>query len=345
MIYPEKIKKGDFIGVTAPSMGLENEIGNLRVDNAIKNLTKKGFNIKETPNVRTCSFGRSSSAKKRAEEFLSLWENKEVKAIIALEGGDFLCEMLDELDFNMLSKVAPKWIQGYSDITNLGYVFTQNLDIATIYGPNLKSFGMRNLHVSHENSLKLMAHEQFIQNSYEKHEEFKGFDNDDINEEKDPYEEYKLTKEVNWINLKNEEEIKFSGRCIGGCLDVVKDLMGTKYDKVKEYIKKYKEDGIVWFLEAFETSTPGLFRSLWQMKNAGYFENCKGIIFGRPLMVRQEYEITYIDSIKDAISDLNIPVICDADIGHLAPQLPIVNGAILEVKSKNGKGSITNIFK
>ena len=81
------------------------------------------------------------------------------------------------------------------------------------------------------------------------------------------------------------------------------------------------------------------------MKNAGYFENCKGIIFGRPLMVRQEYEITYIDSIKDAISDLNIPVICDADIGHLAPQLPIVNGAILEVKSKNGKGSITNIFK
>lgn len=344
MKYPEKLNYGECIGVTAPSMGLGSQEALLRTENAIKNLERKGFKIKETPNVRSMQAIRSSSGKQRVKEFMELWKDEEVKSIIALEGGDFLCEMLDELDFNELSKMPPKWIQGYSDITNLGYVFTLNLDIATIYGPNFKSFGMRNLHTSHENSLKLMAHEEFVQNSYEYHEVFTGWE-DDSKKEKDPYEEYNLTKKVNWLNLKSEEKIEFSGRCIGGCLDVIKELIGTKYDKVKEYNHKYKNDGIIWFLEAFEFTTPVLYRTLWQMKNAGYFENCKGIIFGRPLIIKEEYNLTYIEAIKEMLSSLNIPIVIDADLGHLAPQIPIVNGSILEVTSQDGRGTIKNIFK
>lgn len=344
MKYPEKLNYGDCIGVTAPSMGLGSKEALLRTDNAIKNLENKGFKIKITPNVKSMQVIRSSSSKQRAKEFMELWKDKEVKSIITLEGGDFLCEMLDELDLNELSKLPPKWLQGYSDITNLGYVFTLNLDIATIYGPNFKSFGMRNLHQSHENSLKLMACEEFLQNSYEYHEIFTGWE-DDLKKEKDPYEEYNLTKKVNWLNLNGEEKIELLGRCIGGCLDVIKELIGTKYDKVKEYNQKYKNDGIIWFLEAFEITTPGLYRTLWQMKNSGYFENCKGIIFGRPLIVKEEYNLTYIDAIKQMLSSLNIPIILDADIGHLAPQIPIVNGAILEITSQRGKGTIKNIFK
>lgn len=344
MKYPEKLNYGEYIGVTAPSMGLGSQEALLRTENAIKNLEKKGYKIKETSNVRSMQAIRSSSSKQRAKEFMELWKDKEVKSIIALEGGDFLCEMLDKLDFNELSKLPPKWLQGYSDITNLGYVFTLNLDIATIYGPNFKSFGMRKLHISHENSLKLMAREEFVQNSYEYHEVFTGWE-DDPKKEKDPYEEYNLTKKVNWLNLKAEEKIEFSGRCIGGCLDVIKELIGTKYDKVKEYNQKYKNDGIIWFLEAFEFTTPVLYRTLWQMKNSGYFENCKGIIFGRPLIVKEEYNLTYIEAIKEMLSSLNIPIVIDADLGHLAPQITIVNGSILEVTSQDGKGTIKNIFK
>jgi len=81
------------------------------------------------------------------------------------------------------------------------------------------------------------------------------------------------------------------------------------------------------------------------MKNAGYFKNCKGIIFGRPLIIREEYNMSYYEATRDILNDLNIPIIMDCDIGHLAPQIPIVNGAILDVKSENGKGSIKNIFK
>ena len=76
----------------------------------------------------------------------------------------------------------------------------------------------------------------------------------------------------------------------------------------------------------------------------GYFEYCNGILFGRPLMVREDYNLSYFDATKDALNELNIPVIMNTDIGHIYPQIQIVNGAILKKKKKNGKESIKNLF-
>lgn len=155
MIYPEFLKEKDTIGVTAPSDGITDEVKLKRLDNAIKNFEEKGFIIKETPNVR-CSFkGRSSSSKERASELESLYEDKEVNAIITSGGGDFLLEMLSELDFNTI-KDNPKWLQGYSDPTGLLFTITTNLDIATIYADNFKTFGMEPWHKSLENNLEIL---------------------------------------------------------------------------------------------------------------------------------------------------------------------------------------------
>ena len=104
----------------------------------------------------------------RAKEFMDLYRDENVKAIIFLSGGDFACELLEHLDFDEISKLPAKWIMGYSDCTNLVLTFTTICDIASIYGPNFKSYGMKNLHKSLLNSLKLMEKEEFIQNSYEK---------------------------------------------------------------------------------------------------------------------------------------------------------------------------------
>ena len=137
----------------------------------------------------------------------------------------------------------------------------------------------------------------------------------------------------------------FSGRCVGGCLDVIINLIGTKYDRVKDYIEKYKNDGIVWFFDIFEMSTPQVFCHLWQMKNAGYFEHCKGIIFGRAFLLREDYDMNLVRVVKDAIGNLNIPVILEADIGHVPPQMPIVNGSILEIMCENGQGEIKTFLR
>lgn len=51
-------------------------------------------------------------------------------------------------------------------------------------------------------------------------------------------------------------------------------------------------------------------------------------------MVREDYKMKYFDAIKQVLGDLDIPIIYDADIGHVPPQMPIVNGGILEVKNE-----------
>lgn len=337
MKYPKFIKKGDKIAVTAPSAGFYKEEQLREYENAIQNIKKMGFEFLETKNVRTHEDGRSSSAKERAKQFMQVWEDESVDAIICAKGGDFACEMLDYLDFERLKKLSPKWLQGFSDITNLGFVLTTNLDIATIYGENIRDYGMREPFKTLTDSIKIMQGKEVVQKSFGVCEPKE--------DEREIFESYHVTQKTQWKNLYDEKKLMFSGRCVGGCLDVIINLIGTKYDRVKDYIKKYENDGIVWFFDIFEMSTPQVFCHLWQMKNAGYFEHCKGIIFGRAFLLREDYDMNLARVVKDVIGNLNIPVILEADIGHVPPQMPIVNGSILEVTCENGQGEIKTFLR
>ena len=278
---------------------------------------------------------------------MSLYERENVSAILAATGGDFLVEMLEYLDFDKIKRLEPKWVKGYSDITGLTFLLTTICDIATIYGENAGSYGMRNLSRDLLDSFKIMSKEEIEQKSFDKYEKNwmdalkQGIDI----EEKDPLCGYDLENEVKWKNLNGENKITIKGRSIGGCLDVITNIIGTKYDNISSFIEKYKDDGILWYLEIFDMSTPQVFLNLWKMKNAGYFKYCKGIVFGRSLSLREDYGIDFKKTVLDVTKDLEIPIIYDADIGHLAPTINIVNGAILEITSENGKGIVKTYFK
>ncbi len=343
MNYPENLKKGDTIGICAPSGGITKPDKIQRLNEAIKQLKEIGYNIIETKSVRKEEKGRSTTAIMRAKEFMELLENDDVKLIIFATGGDFLVEMLDYLDFKKIKGLKPKWIQGYSDITGIEFLFNTILEIPSIYCDTIKSYAMKPLFKNLTDALKIASGEAVIQQSFEKCEKV----NPDIQEaftvqeqEQNPNAGYTLTKRVEWKNITGENKIEMQGRMIGGCLDCVQRIFATKYDYIHQYIEKYKEDGIIWYLECFEMSSPELYRILWQMKNAGYFKNSTGIIFGRPLFFRQDYDISFQDAVKEAIGDLGIQIICDADIGHVAPQMAIVNGGIMKIISKDGKGEV-----
>lgn len=364
MNYPENLKKGDAIGICAPSGGITKDFGIKKLEAAEKQLQEMGYKIIETESVRKEERGRSASGRQRAKEFMELLENDDVKLIIFATGGDFLVEMLEYLDFEKIKTLKPKWMQGFSDITGINYLFNTMLEIPSIYGQTIKDYAMKPLYRNLTDALKIASGEEIEQTSFEKHEEIIDFriteseevlENqesiEEFSEEKEELEKqelekgYDLTQDTKWININNEEKIKFKGRSIGGCLDCIKSFIGTKYDNVNNYIEKYKQDGILWFLEVFEMSTPTLYLTLWQMKQAGYFKYCKGIIFGRPLFIRNDYDIGFNQTVKDVLGDLNIPIICDADIGHVAPQFAMVNGAVLEVSSENGKGKVKTWLK
>ena len=396
MNYPEKLKKGDTIGICAPSGGITEKEDILQLELAENQLRKMGYKIIETKSVRKEAKGRSASGKERAKEFMELLENEEVKLIIFAAGGDFLIEIFDYLDFEKIKDLKPKWLQGFSDITGISFLFNIILDIPTMYCQTIKYYAMNPLFRNLTDALKIEEGEGIVQKSFEKYQKVVDFrksienentENDNLNlknnieekentnslenindennskklEEKENREiaefqkeeynleeltkTYELTEKVEWKNITGEEKIQIKGRSLGGCLDCIKGYIGTKYDKVNEYVERHKKDGLIWFLEVFEMSTPEVYRTLWQMKNAGYFKYCTGIVFGRPLFIREDYETNFNDTVKEALQDLEIPIICDADIGHVKPQLAIVNGAILEITSQNGKGTVKTILE
>lgn len=332
MIYPKFIKPGDLIGVPAPSDGIT-EVGKLkRLDYAIKNIENKGYKVIETKSVRESVKGRSTSSENQAKELESLYLNNDVKTIICAAGGDFLIEILPYIDFAII-KDNIKWLQGYSDPTGLLYTITTKLDIATIYGSNFGEFGMKPWHKSLEGNFKILEGNIIEQESFSKYaSSHTKYINGD--------ESYNLDQEVLWENLNNEDEISLNGRIIGGCIDILSEIFGTKFDYTKDFLEKYKNDGIIWYFDNCEFSSEGLIRILWKMKNMDYFKYCKGIIFGRSATESSYYDISFKEAVKHSLEELNIPIIINADIGHVAPRMTIINGSIANIKSKAGKGSI-----
>lgn len=333
MIIPKYTKKGDTIGVTATSSGIANELKQKRIISAKEALEDKGYKVMLTDNVfKTDWRGCSGDGKSRAEQFNGLIDNSNVSAIISAAGGDYLMEMLDYVDFEKLKK-NPKWFQGFSDNTGLVYPIVTTCDMAAVYGCHFGDFGMKPWQKSNEYALGV------LEGSTKKLESFKTFESE-RHEYITGYEGYYEDEKVKWINAENEEKIEITGRLLGGCLDVIVFLLGTRYDGTEQFIKKYKDDGIIWTLESFNMEDVVLITHLWQMKQRGYFKYAKGVVFGRPLMYNTWIEQPYKEAVMSILGDLDVPVIFDADIGHKGPQFSIIEGAKAKITSEGGKGVI-----
>ena len=117
--------------------------------------------------------------------------------------------------------------------------------------------------------------------------------------------------------------------------------LGIKiYEYTKEFIEKHKEEGIIWYFDVYSCTTLDFYCGLLKMKYAGLFTNCKGILIGRVAAPdKSNPELDYIKAADKALG--NIPHICEMDIGHSLPRMTMINGAIINVKYKNNKGSIS----
>ena len=324
MIYPKRLKENDIIEIISPSNGVE--IKKIKkFEKAVKKLICYGFRVIEDKYVRNSENGVSSSALNRSIELNNIINNTDVKALIACSGGDYLVQIMELINFDSINE-NPKWIQGQSDITPLLFYITTKFDIATIYSFNAKSFGDDDLPES-----MIKNNIEFLKGLTPKQIEY-GYRIDDE----------KTLQPWECVT----EDIEFKGRIIGGCLDSLKDIIGTKYDCVKEFIKKYSKDGIIWYFDVAEMTNEDILRTMWQFKNAGWFVCCKGILFGR---IQSEISYTGI-TLKNAINynfcDLNIPIFINTDIGHTDPVHTLINGSIVKIsKDKANKHIVETMFE
>lgn len=338
--YPMPLKKGDTIGICAPSAGVTG-VFSKKLDFAIKKLENLGYRCIVTPSVKQNQKAVSADSKTRYEEFMSLYENPEVKAIIPPWGGEFLMDMLPYIDMDELKNLPPKWVLGFSDTSTLLFTLGTNLNMATAHGPNCLDFGCESIDKSVLEVLHILSLEEkscFRQESLEKYQ------GEWLEVREDRFPSYNLTEKVQWKSLDNKNH-KFNGRLIGGCMDVICKLIGTPFDNIKNYIAQFDSEGMIWYLESCEMNSGDIYRTLWQMKYNGWFGNAKGFLFGRLEGYEDTGDFNFIDAFTQALGDLNVPIIYDVDIGHKPPQLTFINGAYCEVKYANGKGEVLQEMK
>lgn len=316
MEYPKYLKPGDTIAILSPSNGLKKEKKIELLAKAKIKLEKQKFKIIEDKYTRCSEKGESASAIKRAKEFDRVINDKNINAIITSTGGDFLLEILDYIDENLI-KDNIKWIQGQSDTTILLYYLTTKYDFATIYSFNVTTFG-EIYEQQIDNNLSILKGEKIIQHSF----------NQKSNEQ-----------EISEWKLINKKELKTKGRIIGGCLSCLLDIIGTKYDYTKEFLRKYKDDNIIWYFDIDYMNNEDILRAMWHLKSAGWFKNTNTIIFGR-VEENGFTGISLIEAIKRGINNDEINIITNADLGHTNPRITIINGANVKLEYKEGKATI-----
>jgi muramoyltetrapeptide carboxypeptidase LdcA involved in peptidoglycan recycling len=372
MRYPDFLEKNGTIGFVAPSFGCATEPYISAFDSAVEYFRNDGKNVQFGCNVYEDSgIGISSSPQNCGRELTDMYCDDTNDCLISVGGGELMCEILEYVDFHKIGQAKPKWFCGYSDNANFTFLNTTINDVASIYAPCAGAFGMKPLHRCMEDYRRLLTGEldycegisdgalsggtALCENDrYIRFDGYEKWEKESLKSPENPLATINATEksEVKVYAWDEDGEIqttdgnvKFKGRLIGGCMDILVNLLGTKFDKVNDFIKCYEDDGFIWFLESCDLNVFAIRRAMWQMDNAGWFKNVKGFVIGRPLCMGQEMMgLDQYEAVLGIVGKYNVPVVMDIDIGHISPSMPVVCGSIGEVEAGNGKYSMTYHF-
>ena len=323
MIYPQFLAKGDTIGICAPSAGVDRE--DACFARSLHCLQSEGYRIRTTDSVYS-ALAESAPPSVRGAEWNELVKDPSVRMILCATGGDFLIGMLPYVDYEAFA-ASPKWVQGYSDPTGLLYSITTKWDVATIYGVNAGGFWTEPLDPSLADGLKILRGEIPCQHSFALYESSReGRDSG-----------YALSTPVRW-QTPFSDRVKETGRMLGGCLDCLYDLIGTRFDGTLDFIRRYEKDGVLWYFDVFAMKAESVYNTLFRMKDMGLFRTARAFIFGRVCYPGSFGDFSYAEAAQKAIGD--VPMIFDADIGHVPPKMTVINGAMGEIQCQDGQGTL-----
>ena len=136
-MIPERLKKGDKIGVIAPSSPIT-ESSLEDINNAITLMESSGFEIVFGKNAFKNTLGYGATAKEKAEDINSMFKNPEIKAIFCAKGGANSNSTFEYIDYEII-KQNPKILCGFSDSTSITNMITQKTGLVTFNGPTFKS--------------------------------------------------------------------------------------------------------------------------------------------------------------------------------------------------------------
>ena len=146
-----------------------------------------------------------------------------------------------------------------------------------------------------------------------------------------------LPRPTRWRTLGDREIGTLRGRLLGGCLETIAMLPGTPFGDLDAFAP---EDDLLVYVEVAEVDAYTAARMLHHLRLAGWFDRATGILVGRT-SAPDASDYTQVDALRDALGGLDVPVLYDLDLGHVPPQLALVNGALTEVTlDASGTGTL-----
>ena len=320
-MIPSRLQAGDEIRVIAPSRSLAIVKGEQR-RLAEERLTELGFKVTYGKTALFHDDFFSNSIEDRIEDLHDAFRDPNVKGIFTAIGGYNANQLLRYIDYDLIEK-NPKVLMGYSDITAILLAIHKKTGLTTYSGPHFSTFGMKaGLAYTMEHFKKatiesdgffLAPSETWSDDSWHLEQEDRTFH---------PNDGYMVIQEGD-----------AAGTVIGGNLCTLNLLQGT------EFMPSLK--GRILFIEDDEESHPFSFdrdlQSLLHQPDAG---GIKGIIIGRfqKESGMTDYALQEIIATKKELK--GIPVIANANFGHVHPFVTVPNGSKASLNVKNGKATI-----
>ena len=266
---PQKLNKGDTIGVISPA-GVVKESS--QIDAAVKYFENKGYKVKLAPHAGDKKAYLAGEDGDRLSDLMEMFKDSEIKAIMCSRGGYGTFRLLENIDWEVI-KNNPKIFVGYSDITALLNNFVEKSELVCFHGPlAVSDFGTEEIDPYTEKVFwEVFEGKADVPYSFE-----------------------------NPVQYRSIVAGQAEGVLMGGNLSILCGLLGTPY--FPDF-----EDKIL-LLEDIGEPVYKIDRLLTQLKLAGVFEKAVGVLFADFTSVGENSDITPVEFIKEFSKDLNIPV-------------------------------------
>ena len=309
--YPN-LTNGDEIRIIAPSQSRRSSQKS-QYRRAQERLEGLGYKVSFGTNVESVLNFGTATANKRADDFNDAFANKDVKAVMAINGGWSANEILPLIDWQIV-KSNPKPLFGFSDITALLNAIYSKTGNVTYLGPNFGTLGY-------------MQSWQYTLSNYEAVLRQKSSIN--LNRSKEwgaKKSDHFKTKAWKVLSKGDADAI-----LLGGNLGTLYLLQGTEYQPQFEtpFIFALEDDD-----EAGKYTAQEISRRLESLLQLPKFRvNLRGLIIGRfqPSSKVSERDITSIVESKELG---NIPIISGVDFGHTLPMLTLPIGGTIRLTTE-----------
>ena len=308
---PNALSVGDTIAFCAPSGFLDST----RMSLARSRLHEKGFTVIQSDSLFKNWGYLAGTDEQRANELMSYFRNKSVKAIFPGTGGYGATRILSMLDYEAINK-NPKIFIGFSDITALHIAINQKANLITFHTPN-PMYGLGSI-----NGLDPISELYFWSLM---------MNNNDYSYDI-PFDLYGDSLAVQIM-----VEGTSSGKLTGGNLSLICSMMGSPYE--------IETAGKILFIEDVGEAPYRIDRYLSELKLAGKLAVVNGIIIGRfsrrdtePPDKSTDFKMNEV--FEQYFSKMNVPVIYNFPAGHGSKNISLPMGCLVEIDTGEGIFSV-----